>query len=107
MNTQYDMFDIAQQKAPTAVRAGSGVPLGMSEDDMVQVKAPVGPTDLIIVHNAGFDRPFCEAFSPIFADKAWARRGFEGTKLGDLIGQAGYFHEGYRAVDDCHAERPM
>ncbi|MDQ0323527.1 DNA polymerase-3 subunit epsilon [Pararhizobium capsulatum DSM 1112] len=80
--------------------------------NMAQVKALVGPADLIIAHNAGFDRPFCEAFSPIFADKAWAcsvsevdwaGRGFEGTKLGYLIGQAGYFHEGHRAVDDCHA----
>ncbi|WP_438754856.1 3'-5' exonuclease [Pararhizobium sp. O133] len=80
--------------------------------DMAQVRKLVGPADLIIAHNAGFDRPFCEAFSPIFADKAWAcsvsevnwaSRGFEGTKLGYLIGQAGYFHEGHRAVDDCHA----
>jgi DNA polymerase-3 subunit epsilon len=29
--------------------------------------------------------------------------GFEGAKLGYLIGQAGYFHDGHRAVDDCFA----
>jgi len=33
----------------------------------------------------------------------WSARGFEGTKLGDLIGQAGYFHDGHRAVDDGFA----
>ena len=80
--------------------------------DIGRVRTLVAPGDLIIAHNAGFDRPFCEAFSPIFADKAWAcsvseidwsSRGFEGTKLGYLIGQAGYFHDGHRAVDDCFA----
>jgi len=80
--------------------------------DMKAVRTMVAPADLIIAHNAGFDRPFCEVFSSAFSDKAWAcsnaeidwsARGFEGTKLGYLIGQAGYFHEGHRAVDDCFA----
>ncbi len=80
--------------------------------DMKAVRALVAPADLIIAHNAGFDRPFCEAFSSAFSNKAWAcsnaeidwsGRGFEGTKLGYLIGQAGYFHEGHRAIDDCFA----
>ncbi|KNY12961.1 DNA polymerase III subunit epsilon [Shinella sp. SUS2] len=80
--------------------------------DIAQVKALIEPADLIIAHNAGFDRAFCETFSPVFAPKAWAcsvsevdwsARGFEGTKLGYLIGQAGYFHDGHRAVDDCFA----
>lgn len=80
--------------------------------DTYQLRAILEGVDLIVAHNAGFDRPFCEAFSPIFTDKAWAcsiseidwtSRGFEGTKLGYLIGQAGYFHDGHRAVDDCFA----
>lgn len=80
--------------------------------DVDQLGSIIEPADLVIAHNARFDRPFCEAFSPIFAGKAWAcsvseidwsARGFEGTKLGYLIGQAGYFHEGHRAVDDCFA----
>lgn len=82
------------------------------EIDMPALQALIAPADLIIAHNAGFDRPFCEAFSPIFGGKAWAcsnaeidwsARGFEGTKLGYLVGQAGYFHDGHRAVDDCYA----
>ncbi|SDK33503.1 DNA polymerase-3 subunit epsilon [Agrobacterium fabrum] len=80
--------------------------------DMQQVRRMIAPADLLIAHNASFDRPFCEGFSNVFASKAWAcsvseidwgSRGFEGTKLGYLIGQAGYFHEGHRAVDDCFA----
>lgn len=80
--------------------------------DAPRLKALIDPADLIIAHNAGFDRPFCEAFSPMFCNKAWAcsvseidwsARGFEGSKLGYLIGQSGYFHDGHRAVDDCFA----
>ncbi len=80
--------------------------------DMTALEALIEPADLVIAHNAGFDRPFCETFSHLFSGKAWAcsnseidwsARGYEGTKLGYLIGQAGYFHEGHRAVDDCFA----
>lgn len=80
--------------------------------DMTRLTSLIADADLIVAHNAGFDRPFCEAFSPIFRDKAWACsvseidwrvRGFEGNKLGYLIGQSGYFHDGHRAVDDCFA----
>lgn len=80
--------------------------------DMAALRILIDPADLVIAHNASFDRPFCEAFSPAFSGKAWAcsnseinwkARGFEGTKLGYIIGQAGYFHEGHRAVDDCFA----
>jgi DNA polymerase-3 subunit epsilon len=80
--------------------------------DMSTLQSLVEPADLIIAHNASFDRPFCEALSPTFSRKAWccsnaeiewASRGFEGTKLGYLVGQAGFFHDGHRAVDDCFA----
>ncbi|QCJ00762.1 3'-5' exonuclease [Agrobacterium larrymoorei] len=80
--------------------------------DLTAVASMIETADLVIAHNAGFDRPFCERFSPVFHGKAWAcsvnevdwkRRGFEGNKLGYLIGQAGYFHDGHRAVDDCFA----
>lgn len=80
--------------------------------DMAPLEALIEPADLVIAHNAGFDRPFCEAFSQLFSGKAWAcsnseidwsSRGYEGTKLGYLIGQTGYFHDDHRAVDDCFA----
>lgn len=80
--------------------------------DLQALEAMIAPADLVIAHNAAFDRPFCEAFHPVFERKAWAcsnaeidwsARGYEGTKLGYLIGQAGFFHDGHRAVDDCFA----
>jgi DNA polymerase-3 subunit epsilon len=72
----------------------------------------IAQADLVIAHNARFDRPFCERLVKGFAHKAWACShseigwsglGFEGSKLGYLINQCGWFHQGHRAVDDCHA----
>jgi DNA polymerase-3 subunit epsilon len=80
--------------------------------DLQAVAAFIAPADLVIAHNAGFDRPFCERLTGGFDAKPWAcsvaevdwsGRGFEGAKLGYLVGQCGWFHQGHRAVDDCHA----
>lgn len=77
-----------------------------------ELEAIIAPASLIIAHNARFDRPFCEKLSPVFvtrpwacsvAEIQWANLGFEGSKLGYLVGQAGLFHNGHRATDDCHA----
>ena len=100
---------------PAEITALTGISAEMvagQEIDLLALRQLVEPADLIIAHNAGFDRAFCEALDLCFSDKAWAcsvteidwkARGFEGTKLGYLIGQSGYFHEGHRAVDDCFA----
>lgn len=100
---------------PSEITRLTGITDEMVAGHMIDTRALrllVEPADLVIAHNAGFDRPFCEMFSPMFSRKAWAcsnaeidwtSRGFEGTKLGYLIGQAGFFHEGHRAVDDCFA----
>ncbi len=100
---------------PAEITRLTGITDDMVAGQMIDVtclRSLIEPADLVIAHNAGFDRPFCEAFSPIFTHKAWAcsvseidwaARGFEGSKLGYLIGQSGYFHDGHRAVDDCFA----
>ena len=80
--------------------------------DLGAVESFIEPADLIIAHNARFDRPFCERLSRAFQAKAWACShseiawsgfGFEGSKLGYLLTQCGWFHQGHRAVEDCHA----
>lgn len=67
---------------------------------------------VIIAHNAAFDRKFAERYWPVFETKAWAcsvnqvewrAHGFEGSRLGYLLGGIGMFHKSHRAVDDCHA----
>ncbi len=89
-------------------------------DDMVQghrlddalVAAMVARADLIVAHNAGFDRPFVEARFPVFADKAWAcsfadidwkAAGAGSSKLSALAQDHGWFYDAHRAQVDCHA----
>jgi DNA polymerase III subunit epsilon len=80
--------------------------------DLDVVEAFIQPAHLVIAHNARFDRPFCERLAHSFSLKAWACShaevswsdfGFEGSKLGYLLSQCGWFHQGHRAVEDCHA----
>ena len=68
--------------------------------------------NLVIAHNAKFDRPFAEDLHPAFSKLAWAcsateipwrSLGVEGTKLGYLLAAFGLFHAGHRALADCHA----
>jgi DNA polymerase-3 subunit epsilon len=100
---------------PAEITALTGITEEMVAGQMIDLgalRALIEPADLVVAHNAGFDRPFCEAFSPLFFGKAWAcsaseidwvARGMEGTKLGYILSQAGYFHEAHRALDDCFA----
>lgn len=44
-----------------------------------------------------------KAWACSVSEIGWADLGFEGNKLGYLVGQSGLFHDGHRATDDCHA----
>ena len=73
--------------------------------------------DLVICHNARFDRQFLELQTPdevsqLFQKKAfgcsasdinWRGLGFEGAKLEYLNLKMGFFYDGHRALVDCWA----
>lgn len=72
----------------------------------------VSGADLIIAHNASFDRPMVEKLWPMFKTKPWGcslrsvdwlREGFSGGKLDYLGMQFGWFYDGHRALADCEA----
>ncbi|WP_370201914.1 3'-5' exonuclease [Bradyrhizobium elkanii] len=100
---------------PSAITKLTGITNEMVEGKAIDIAALnelVEPADLVIAHNARFDRPFCERLSTSFVPKPWAcsvaeinwsDRGLEGSKLGYLVNQAGLFHDGHRAIDDCYA----
>lgn len=80
--------------------------------DVAAIETFVAPADLILAHNAAFDRPFVERLSPVFASKPWGctmcdvpwkEEGIEGRRLADLLGRFKYFFDAHRAVDDCEA----
>lgn len=77
-----------------------------------KVQEAISLANIVIAHNASFDRPMCERLFPEFQDKPWACSlkeidwagfGFESSKLKYLLLESGYFYEGHRALDDCAA----
>lgn len=81
--------------------------------DDTEVKTLADNAQLIIAHNAKFDRPFVEARFPCFEDKHWAcsindvpwdAHGMGSVKLGWLLMEhAGLYFRAHRAEDDCLA----
>ncbi len=72
----------------------------------------VADANIVIAHNAAFDRKFAERSWPVFEHVHWAcsasgidwqQHGFGGAKLVYLVTQLGLFHDAHRAIDDCHA----
>jgi DNA polymerase-3 subunit epsilon len=77
-----------------------------------RVNEMVTRADLIVAHNAGFDRPFVEARLPVFVGKSWAcsfagidwkAQGAGSAKLEFLAHESGWFYDAHRAQVDCHA----
>jgi DNA polymerase-3 subunit epsilon len=84
---------------------------GQTIDD-AEAERLLGTGTLIIAHHARFDRRWVEARLPAVAGLAWActmeeidwrAKGLEGGKLGFLLMQAGWFHDGHRAGADVDA----
>tara|TARA_B110000438_G_scaffold295946_1_gene339845 strand:- start:85 stop:978 length:894 start_codon:yes stop_codon:yes gene_type:complete len=80
--------------------------------DIDVIKKFVEPSDLIIAHNASFDRKFIEKRFPFFKTKSWAcsfsqvpweSEGIASMKLEYLAYKFGFFFEGHRAEIDCYA----
>lgn len=80
--------------------------------DAERVRAVIEPAQLIIAHNAAFDRPMVEKHWPLFEEKHWAcsfvdidwkAEGIGSAKLDYLLFNRGYFHDGHRALSDALA----
>lgn len=90
--------------------AGKAVNWQMLADQLADV-------DLVICHNAAFDRNFMELQTPEFFSKLiqsmafgcssrdvqWRNLGYEGAKLEYLNLKMGFFYDGHRALVDCWA----
>ena len=98
-----------------AITKLNGIDTGMVAGhslDKEAVARLVDASDLILAHNAGFDRKFLERFCDAFTHKPWGctqsqidwkSEGFEGTRLAYLAAGAGFFYDRHRALNDCHA----
>jgi DNA polymerase-3 subunit epsilon len=111
----YESFEDPGKPIPAQITEITGI-----DDSMVQglriddaaVTALVEQADLVVAHNAGFDRPFVEARFPVFAGKAWGcsfmgidwkKEGSGSAKLEFLASERGWFYDAHRAQVDCHA----
>lgn len=80
--------------------------------DDAHVARIVNNSNVLIAHNAQFDRAFFDIRFPEMANKVWACsvkdidwriHGFESAKLEYLLLKNGYFYDGHRAATDCLA----
>ena len=111
----YDGLEDPGQPISQEVRQITGISDDMVRGqalDMARVDALLADADLVVAHNAGFDRPFCEARCPgfaalpwacSFADIEWKKEGRSSAKLEHLALHQGLFYEAHRAEVDCHA----
>ncbi len=113
--TTYESFEDPGKPIPTAITEITGIDDSMVRGqriDDARVAELVQAADLIVAHNAGFDRPFVEARLPVFATRAWncsfagidwKGQGSGSAKLEFLAHERGWFYDAHRALVDCHA----
>lgn len=111
----FEGFEDPGMPIPAVAQQVTGITDEMVRDqrlDDARVQALIDRADLVIAHNAGFDRPFVEARFPGFTRKPWAcsfadidwkAQGAESAKLGALAQDRGWFYDAHRALVDCHA----
>ena len=111
----YDGLEDPGQPIPEVARKITGIDDSMVQGqqlDLARIAELLDGVDLVVAHNAGFDRPFVEARLPAFAAKAWAcsfadidwkQEGRDSAKLTALALELGWFYDAHRAEMDCHA----
>lgn len=111
----YDGLEDPGMPIPAEIEAITGIRNEMVQGqrlDEARIAALLEGVDLVIAHNAAFDRPFVEArlpqFAPLawacsFADIDWKAEGHSSAKLEYLALELGWFYDAHRAEVDCHA----
>lgn len=111
----YDGLEDPGMAIPAEIQALTGITNEMVRGQRIdeqRVAAMLDGADLVLAHNAGFDRPFAEARLPqfaqlpwacSFADLDWKKEGRGSAKLTQLALELGWFYDAHRAEMDCHA----
>jgi len=111
----YDGLEDPGMPIPREVQEITGITPAMVQGqrlDEARITELLNGVDLVIAHNAGFDRPFAEdrlaafrglAWACSFADIPWKAQGRRSAKLESLAQELGWFYDAHRAEMDCHA----
>jgi DNA polymerase-3 subunit epsilon len=111
----YEAFEDPGRPIPADVSELTGITDEMVRGqklDETHVAKLVKDAQLVVAHNARFDRPFVEARLPAFArlpwacsiaDIDWAAEGWGSSRLEFLVMKCGWFYDAHRAGMDCHA----
>ena len=111
----YDELEDPGKPIPPEVVAITGIrdaDVAGKRLDEARVAAMIDGVDVVIAHNAAFDRPFVESRLPAFAglpwacsfaDLDWKAMGRGSAKLESLAQELGLFYDAHRAEMDCHA----
>lgn len=112
---EFDEFEDPGRPIPTEIVELTGITdemvAGRSIDDQ-RVASLAADCDIVIAHNALFDRPIVEKRFSLFASLPWAcsvadidwqRAGMRTRKLEYLAMSRGFFFDSHRAINDCLA----
>lgn len=111
----YDGLEDPGMPVPPHITDITGITTEMVQGqrlDEARVAELLQGVDLVVAHNAGFDRPFVEGRLPAFAqlpwvcswaDVDWKTLGQGSAKLESLALACGWFYDAHRAETDCHA----
>lgn len=112
---EYSHYQDPEVPIPTHITEITGITNDMVKDMNIDKDILVKyltEADLIIAHNAAFDRGFIESFIPSAPTKPWAcsmidvtwsKEGIESSKLEYLAYKYGFYYDGHQAVTDCLA----
>lgn len=111
----YDGFEDPGEPLSDIVRQLTGIDDSMLQGERLdedEINTWLTKADLVIAHNAAFDRPMIERRLPAAAscnwactlsDIDWQAENIHGRKLDYIAYSLGYFFEGHRAVNDAEA----
>lgn len=111
----YDGLEDPGMSISKEIETITGISNGMVKGqrlDEARIESMLDGADVVIAHNAAFDRPFVEARLPrfeklawacSFADIDWKAQGHGSARLEYLAMEMGWFFDAHRAEVDCHA----
>ncbi len=115
INGSYESFNDPKEDISKDITLLTGINNNMVDGehiDWVQVNDLLEDADLIVAHNAGFDRAFLDRFSNISQKKIWVcsvfdidwlNRGFSSSKQELLCYWHGFYFDAHRAMNDVDA----